>query len=552
VTLGPALSLAGLTVSYATATGRAVAVEGVTLDVLRGEVLALVGESGSGKSTIALAALQLLPPSATISGRISVDGVDTAGLPRKALNRLRGARIGMIFQGSMSSLNPVLTIARQMTEGLVAHRGATREAARIKALAALADVGIADAERVMTQYPHQLSGGMQQRVMIAAVLALEPDVVIADEPTTALDVAMRGRVLDLFGAMKQRNRCAILLITHDLDVVTRAADRVAVIQAGRIVEYGEVRSIFSKPRHGYSRRLLAARLALDTATRSLQADPAGDRAAQEDHAPQLVLSDIGRRFSAWRRQIDALTEISLVLRRGETLGIVGESGAGKTTLARIVVGLDCPTAGRIFISGEEARYRLFLSRRRQFRQCQMIFQDPNSSLNPRLTVARQLGEPLFASGVRDWGEIRVRAVELFQQVGLDAADIDRYPHEFSGGQRQRIAIARALAANPQVIVADEPVSSLETVIQVQILDLLKDIGRRSHISYVFISHNLAAVTRISDTIAVMQQGRIVELAPARQLITHPSHPYTRALLDATQRRHERTATGLVADKTLGP
>jgi peptide/nickel transport system ATP-binding protein len=536
LTRGPALSLDNLTVTYNTPGGPVVALEDVNLALLPGEVMALVGESGSGKSTIALAAMQLLPPSANVSGRICLNGVDLADLNRKAINRLRGAHIGMIFQESMSSLNPVLTIARQMTEGLVFHRGATRGAARSSALAALDEVGIADPERVMAQYPHQLSGGMRQRVSIAAMLALEPGVIIADEPTTALDGGMRARVLDLLGAIKSRNKCAILLITHDLNVVSQAADRVAVIKSGRLVERGDVRSVFSNPRHPHTISMLASRLTLDIAGVHPKAYPAVGLASRDDPPPKLVLDNISQRFGTREHPVNALKNVSLMLKCGETLGIVGESGSGKTTLGRIAVGLDQPTSGRIYISDQDARNPPARPLRKEFLQCQMVFQDPHSSLNARLTVARQLGEPIFASGVRDWSAIRARATELFRQVGLSSDGLDRYPHEFSGGQRQRIAIARALAANPQVIVADEPVSSLETATQVQILDLLKEVGRQNNISYIFISHDIAAVARICDRIAVLQHGRIVELAPTTQLLTSPSHPYTMAMLDAAPRK----------------
>ncbi|MET0745479.1 MAG: ABC transporter ATP-binding protein [Microvirga sp.] len=529
----PLLAVSSLSVAFGRRAPRHV-VSGVSFDVGAGETVALVGESGSGKSVTALAIMGLLAPSARVTGgRIVFTGQDCLTLDAEARRRLRGDRIGMIFQEPMTSLNPVLPIGRQMTEALELHRGLDAGAARRLAVAMLDRVGIAGAAARLAQYPHEFSGGMRQRVMIAAVMALEPRLVIADEPTTALDVTVQAQILDLMRGLAREAGTSLLLITHDMGVVAEMADRVVVMRQGQVVETADVGALFRTPRQPYTRALLAAVPRIDA--------PGPDAASPEGSAqaaPEafLRLSGIVKAFgsSAWRSSTAtrALDGVTLDVSRGETVALVGESGSGKSTLGRIAVRLTDPDAGRILIDGEDVT-RLAGARLRAARaKVQFVFQDPYASLDPRFTIARILAEPLQVQGRLGRGEIRERVASLIERVGLPAGAAARLPHEFSGGQRQRIAIARALAVDPAVVVADEPTSALDVSVQARILDLLADLQRERSLGLLFITHDLAVVRKVAHRVAVMRAGRILEIGPAADVLDAPCHPYTRALLSA--------------------
>jgi len=513
------LALDGLTVALPAGADRTLALDDVSFDLRPGEVFCLVGESGSGKSMAAAAILGLLPPGLRrTAGRVLLDGRDIAGLPDAALRPVRGARIGMIFQEPMTALNPLRRIGDQIAEMFRTHTDlAGRDiAARVDAL--LADVqlpaGLARA------WPHELSGGQRQRAMIAMALALEPAVLIADEPTTALDVTTQARILGLIRDLQRRRGTAVLFITHDFGVVADIADRVAVMQHGRIVEQGRADDVLNRPGHPYTRALIRAVPSL------LPPAPRPDGAG-----PPILTADgvtkVWRGRGLRPRVTQALRDVTLHLRRGGTLGIVGESGSGKSTLARCLVRLVAADTGRIHLDGQAFGVG--------DPRIQMVFQDPFGSLNPR----RRAGD-LVMQGPRLHGvgmaEARARAVELFGLVGLNPAALDRYPHEFSGGQRQRIALARALALRPGVLVADEPVSALDVSVQAQVLDLLAGLRDQLGLSLVFITHDLRVAARICDRIAVMKDGQVVEEGPAATLFADPRHPYTRALLDAVPGR----------------
>jgi microcin C transport system ATP-binding protein len=523
------LEVRDLAVSFAVDGGESVAVRGASFDIDRGETLALVGESGSGKSVTALSIMQLLPyPKARHpAGSIRFRGQELLGAPETVLRAVRGDRIAMIFQEPMTSLNPLHTIEKQVNETLRIHRGLARAAARARTLELLRLVGLPEAERRLDAYPHQLSGGQRQRVMIAMALANDPDLLIADEPTTALDVTIQAQILALLRELRQKLGLALLLITHDLAVVGKMAERVCVMRAGEIVEAGPTQEVFEQPRHAYTRHLLAAR------PRPIDRRPRADAPAVVEAEDVRVWFPVRR--GLLRRVVDhikAVDGVSLTVREGQTVGVVGESGSGKTTLGLALLRL-VRAEGRIRVAGEDLLALTGPELRSRRRQMQIVFQDPFGALSPRMSVAQIVGEGL---GVHRIGgsaaERRALVAEALAEVGIDPALRDRYPHEFSGGQRQRIAIARAMILRPRFVVLDEPTSALDVSVQAQIVDLLRELQARHRLAYLFISHDLKVVRAVSDEIVVLREGRVVERAAAGRLFAAPAEPYTRALLAA--------------------
>ena len=537
------------------------AVRGLDLHLHAGETLALVGESGCGKSTTALALLGLLPRHARVAGRIAFNGQDLLTLTERQRCALRGDRIAMIFQEPMTSLNPVLTLGEQIGEALRLHRGASARAARARAIELLDLVRVPEPQRRVDDYPHRLSGGQRQRAMIAAAIACQPALLVADEPTTALDVTVQAQILQLLDDLRAELGMGLLLITHDLAVVGEWADRVAVMVGGEKVEEGPAATLLSQPRHPYTQGLLGASLQLDDATHyrtrrlpeiRTRLDPASGRpvfglvtpprvpAAANDPAPPgtpplLQVEDLRVQYATREGAATAVDGVSFQLAPGETLGLVGESGCGKSTLSRTLVRLLTPASGRVLLRGEDTAH---LDRRRlaAYRQSvQMIFQDPYASLNPRHTVNDILEAALRIHRVLDRRERRRRIDHILDAVGLPRAALARYPSEFSGGQRQRIGIARALVLRPAVVICDEPVSALDVSVQAQILNLLVDLKAEFRLSYLFISHDLSVVHYLADRVLVMNAGRIVEEGPNATLWRHPRHPYTRSLIDALPR-----------------
>ncbi|MFJ4536037.1 dipeptide ABC transporter ATP-binding protein [Streptomyces tibetensis] len=491
------------------------AVDGLSFSLEEGAALALVGESGSGKSTVASALLGLhRGTGARVEGTVEVAGTDVQRASDEELRRLRGGRAAMVFQDPLSSLDPYYAIGDQIAEVYRAHARVSRRAARARAVEVLDRVGIPDAARRSRSRPHEFSGGMRQRALIAMALACEPRLLIADEPTTALDVTVQAQVLDLLHTLREETGMGLLLVTHDVGVAAESVDEVLVMRHGRAVEHGPVGDVLGAPTQPYTRELLAAVPRLD-APRKASAAP-----------EEVVLEATGlrREFGRGKRAFTAVDDVSLVLRRGETLGVVGESGSGKTTLGRMLVGLLEPTAGSLTFEG---RPHTGVNP-----AVQMVFQDPVSSLNPRRSVGESIADPLRARGERQEGRIRERVGELLERVGLEAAHYDRYPHEFSGGQRQRVGIARALAADPRVIVCDEPVSALDVTTQAHVVDLLAELQRELGLALVFVAHDLAVVRQVSDRVAVMRRGRVVEEGPVAEVYESPRDPYTRQLLAA--------------------
>jgi len=587
----PLLQVRNLQTHFFTDTGTVKAVGGVSFDLARGERLAIVGESGSGKSAMAMSLIQLLAyPGKIVSGSVKLEGKELVGLRDAELNKIRGGAVGTVFQDPMSSLDPVMRIEDQMVLPIRRHLGLSAKEARKRAVELLASVGIPDAERRIASFPFELSGGMRQRVMIALALSCDPKLIIADEPTTALDVTIQAQIVDLLRTTSERTGCAMLFITHDLGLVARFAQKVAVMYAGKIVEYASVEELFANPKHPYTQSLLRAipsvggekrrrllliegyppdmklpvagcaykeRCAAASERCYAEAPPLAERGAEHAAAcwePEGLLSgvDAGPAYSAspefrpevepaaerpvvlrmrgvrkhfrrssslpWKQgqTIQAVNGVDLELRRGETIGLVGESGCGKSTTARMLLRLDEPTAGTIEADGT----------------VQIVFQDPYASFNPKMKIEDIIAEPLAVRNVGTKEERKRRVRELIQKVGLEASYLERYPSQLSGGQRQRIGVARALALNPSVVVADEPTSALDVSVRAQIINLLCDLKEELGISIVFISHDLSTVRYISDTIAVMYLGEIVEQGPAEEIFREPAHPYTKALLDA--------------------
>jgi peptide/nickel transport system ATP-binding protein len=557
------LEVRGLSIDFHTEDGVVHAVQDLDFEIERGRTLGLVGESGSGKSVTALSVMRLIPepPGRIVGGSLHFDGEDLLALPETAMQRIRGKRIGMIFQEPMTSLNPVYTIGEQIAEVLRRHENLSRRAAADRAIELLDQVGIPDPGRRVASYPHELSGGQRQRAMIAQAMACEPDLLIADEPTTALDVTIQKQVLELMGELQVRYGMGMLFITHDLGVIAELADEVVVMYRARRVEAGATRELFGHARHPYTRGLIACRprpggnpprlltvrdyMDEDGSEKAVPAERLAAR-ADKDHdtlARAPVLLDVqglttvfesgGGWFGPPKQHLKAVDDASFVLRRGQTLGVVGESGSGKTTLGRSLLRLVEPDAGRVVFDGTDVTALDNAGLKAMRRRMQIVFQDPYASLDPRMTVGDILMEPMQVHGLGGTRSERLeRIASLLDRVGLAAEHRLRYPHEFSGGQRQRIGIARALAVEPEFIVCDESVSALDVSVQAQILNLLLDLQDELGLSYLFISHDLGVIDFIADHVAVMQHGRIVEQGTAEAIYRNPTHPYTRSLLDA--------------------
>jgi peptide/nickel transport system ATP-binding protein len=533
---GAVLRLAELSVTFDTPRGEVAAVREVSLTVGRGECVGVVGESGAGKTQLFLATLGLLPATARVTGSAFLGGEPLIGRGQKDLDRIRGARVGLVFQDPMTALTPHLRVGEQIAEPIVTHGGGSWREARQKALSLLERVHVPDAARRMQQYPHELSGGLRQRVMIAIALACGPELLIADEPTTALDVTIQAQILALLLELKRQSGMAMVLITHDFGAVAGIADRVAVMQSGRIVELGTAAAVLKAPQHEYTRSLLGQVLTLDSAAAS--APPAIPElpAAREGG---LEISSLAVQYperSGWHgsgRVLPALHDVSLELRPGEALGVVGESGSGKSTLARAALQLIRPGAGRVTWMGRSLAELPAGELKRLRRDLQIVFQDPLASLDPRMTVGGIVAEPLEVHEPRlDAGARQRQVMEMLARVGLGSEMASRYPHELSGGQCQRVGIARAMILGPRLLVCDEPVSALDVSVQAQILDLLASLKSEHGMSILLVSHNLAVVRRLCDRVLVLYRGRMMELAGSRALFSRPLHPYTRELLDA--------------------
>ncbi|MFD2235008.1 ABC transporter ATP-binding protein [Phaeospirillum tilakii] len=525
----PLLAVEDLAVTFGQGAGSVAAVRGVSFTLARGETLALVGESGSGKSVTALSILQLLPyPRARHPhGSIRLDGTELVGASEPVLRRVRGGRVAMVFQEPMTSLNPLHSIERQVGEGVALHQGLRGAALRARVIELLTLVGIPDPASRLDALPHELSGGQRQRVMIAMALGNGPDLLIADEPTTALDVTIQAQILALLKDLQARLGMALLFITHDLGIVRKLADRVCVMKDGAIVETGAVGEVFAAPRHDYTRKLLAA-------------EPGGQPLTPAADAPEVIAADTvkvwfprrGGLFGRVTGHVKAVDGVSLAVRRGQTVGVVGESGSGKTTLGLALLRL-LKSEGTIRFAGQPIERLGAAELRPLRRQMQMVFQDPYGSLSPRLSVEQIVGEGLEVHGLaRDRAERRRLIAAALEEVGLDPAVADRYPHEFSGGQRQRIAIARALVLKPAFLVLDEPTSALDVSVQAQIVTLLRDLQARHALAYLFISHDLRVVRALADHLVVMKDGKVVESGPAERLFAAPATAYTRALMAA--------------------
>ena len=519
-----------LSVSFRVGNRTVEAVRGVSFHIEKGETVALVGESGSGKSVTALSLLQLLPYPRAFhpTGSIRIDGEEMIGARERTLRSIRGNRVGMIFQEPMTSLNPLHTVEKQIAETLFVHRGMGRTQARARVIELLGLVGIPDAERRLGFYPHQLSGGQRQRVMIAMALANEPDLLIADEPTTAVDVTIQAQILTLLKDLQTRLGMALLIITHELAIVQKLAERIYVMHRGKFVEEGPTREIFAHPRHDYTRMLIAS----EPKPRR-DAPPSGTPVILEVKDLKVHFPVRGGFFGRTRDYIRAVDGISLTLHEGHTLGIVGESGSGKTTLGLAILRL-IRSDGSIKFGGTELQGLTFNQLRPLRKDIQIVFQDPYGSLSPRMSVGEIIAEGLVVHQPRiTYDERRERVAAALIEVGLEPEMMDRYPHEFSGGQRQRISIARALVLKPRLIVLDEPTSALDRTVQVQILDLLRGLRERHNLTYVFISHDLKVVRSIADRVVVMRNGKIVEEGLCEQVLNHPQTPYAAALVKAS-------------------
>jgi peptide/nickel transport system ATP-binding protein len=530
-TTQPVLDVVGLSICLPPGADRPLAVEAVTLSVLPGQTLCVVGESGSGKSMIANAVMGLLPLPhvAPVAGKILFEGIDLLALTEPQMRALRGRRIGMVFQEPMTALNPVMRIGDQIGEVFDAHVTVSAAEKRSRILAVLADVGLPEPELLIDSYPFRLSGGQRQRVMIACALVLEPVLLICDEPTTALDVTTQAQILKLIRELQQRRGTAVLFITHDFGVVSEIADHVVVMQTGKVVETGPARAVLGAPQHPYTRKLIAA-IPNGQAQRVTRSDDPTRVLQVQDLCKTYRTS--GGLFSRGR-VTQAAKDISFDLRRGETLGLVGESGSGKSSVGRCLVGLAPFDSGRILFKGRN------LSQTGNFLQAaggkiQMVFQDPYASLNPRHRVGAAIAGGPIAQGVSKT-EAMARTMELLQLVGLGADAAQRYPHEFSGGQRQRIGIARALAMQPELLVADEPVSALDVSVQAQVLELFAQVREKFQLAMVFITHDLRVAGQMCDHIAVMQRGVVVEYGETHKVLGDPQHAYTRKLIDAVPR-----------------
>jgi peptide/nickel transport system ATP-binding protein len=534
---GPVLKVAGLTVSVRGEEGERPVVCDLSFSLAHGETLCIAGESGSGKSMTSLAIMALLPqPAARVSaGSILLGNTELTVLDDRRMRGIRGNRIAMIFQEPTTSLNPVLSIGRQLIEAIETHTSLSPTEARKLAIEALTAVRIPEAESRLKQYPHELSGGMRQRVMIAMALALKPDVLIADEPTTALDVTVQGEVLELLRDLQRRNGTSVILITHDMGVVAEMADRVIVMRNGCMMEEGKVTNIFERPQVDYTRELLAAvpRMGAGSGRQNSRKAIENTKSTAVAVARDLhVRFDLrGGFLGRVTRHIHAVEGVSFSIAPNETLSLVGESGCGKSTTAKALAGL-VPYTGELSIGGRNLSSLNRNERKAVRRDVQMIFQDPYASLDPRMRVGDLVAEPLLIHNIGTPRERAERVATLFERVGLTADQMERYPHEFSGGQRQRICIARALALRPKLIIADESVSALDVSVQARVLHLLKELQREFGVAYLFISHDMAVVENISDRVAVMYLGQIVEMGTRDQIFAHPRHPYTKRLIEA--------------------
>ncbi len=575
----PLLSVEGLTVEFSTDNGPLTVVKDVGFSVNAGETVAIVGESGSGKSVTSMAIMRLIDYA---GGRISAGSVHLRSRdgqvrnlvtpPAEALNALRGNEIAMVFQEPMTSLNPVFTIGDQIAEAVMLHQNLGRSAARQEALRMLEKVRIPEPARLLDRHPHQLSGGMRQRVMIAMALSCRPSLLIADEPTTALDVTIQAQILRLVRLLQQDMGMGVIFITHDMGVVAEVADRVVVMWRGRKVEEGPVERIFAAPEHPYTKALLSAvpqlgslrgkplpmrfpLLAVENAGTKAGGEKAEEKLQEQDtvqhqSAPLLEVRDLVTRFDVRKgvfgrlaARVHAVERVNFTLLPGETLALVGESGCGKSTTGRTIMQLQELTSGSISFEGQDLSTLDNAGRSRLKEKIQFIFQDPFASLNPRMTVGFSIAEPLLVHGLARGRAVQERVAELLTQVGLPAEHARRYPHEFSGGQRQRVCIARALASSPRLIIADEAVAALDVSIQAQIVNLLMDLQEKRGLAYLFISHDMAVVERISHRVAVMYLGQIVEIGPRQQVFENPQHAYTRRLMAAVPVADPRRRSG---------
>ena len=525
------LTVENLRVCFHTRYGTTVAVSDMSFRLQAGQVLAIVGESGSGKSVACQSLLGLTPspPGKIENGRALLQGQDLLRMSEKQLRSVRGNRISMIFQDPMTSLNPYMKIGAQLVEPLRRHRSLNAKEARIKAIAALEEVGIKNPQERIDDYPHQFSGGMRQRVMIAMALITEPEILIADEPTTALDVTVQAQILKLIKSlqtshgMQASHGMAVIFITHDLAVAAQMADHMLVMEKGIVVEQGPPQKIFTAHQHPYTKKLIDA---IPSSAKAPSTTPPPSE-------PLVQINNLRTSFRVDRRtQLHAVNDISLDLRRGEILGLVGESGSGKSTLGRSIIRLIESQSGQVLFDGADLYQMPPNAMKRARRDFQMVFQDPYASLNPRMTVYDTLAEPLLVHGLATRATLSAQINQLLDDVGLERTSARKYPHEFSGGQRQRIAIARALAPQPRLIIADEPVSALDVTIQAQILELLLVLTEKHGLTLLFISHDLSVVRYTADRVAVMQQGQLLELADTETLFQRPQHPYTQALLGA--------------------
>ncbi|WP_404933173.1 ABC transporter ATP-binding protein [Nitratireductor sp. L15S-10] len=516
----------------------------IDLRIAPGEVLGVVGESGSGKSMTALTVMQLLPELARAKGRVTFDGVDILAAPEEAMCRLRGDDLGMVFQEPMTALNPVKTIGEQVAEGIRWHTGANRPDAEARARAILDRVGLPEAKFPLSRFPHELSGGQRQRVVIAIACALKPKLLIADEPTTALDVVLQAQILDLLRDLVAENRMGLMLISHDLAVVADMADRVSVMRNGAVMESGPTVGVLSEQKHPYTRQLAEASTHVPARARSQE------KAEKQEPQPLLSVSGVTRDYPGRRKGLfskpepfRAVDNVSFSLAPGHAVALVGRSGCGKSTLARMILALDRPTAGEIRLNGETLGGKSEYELRHARRNMQVVFQDPYGSFNPRHRVERLVAEPLHLLDRKPTAAQRHECVaEALESVGLNAGDMHKYPHEFSGGQRQRISIARAIITRPKLIVADEPVSALDVSIRAQVLDLFADLNQRLDLTYLFITHDLTVARAITDDVMVMHEGRIVESGPTATVLQNPKSEAARALVAAAPHLERAVAT----------
>ncbi len=521
-TTGPLLSVKNLSVTF----GDNVAVDRVSFDIHAGETVALVGESGSGKSVTALSTVKLLPESAAVNGSVTYRGTEMIDADAKTLHKVRGNDISFIFQEPMTSLNPLHTLQKQIGESLALHQGLIGAKARVRIIDLLTKVGIHEPEGRLSHYPHQFSGGQRQRIMIAMALANKPDLLIADEPTTAVDVTIQAQILDLLAQLQTSEGMGLLFITHDLAIVRKIADRVYVMQGGKIVEHGETAAIFKSPKHPYTQKLLAA-------------EPTGKPAPVPANATTILSTQNLRVWFPIKRgvmrktvgHIKAVNAANFDIREGETIGIVGESGSGKTTLALAVMRL-LSSEGKISFIGRDLQGLKNRQLRPVRKDMQMVFQDPYGSLSPRLTVEQIVAEGLGVHGLKPGEDSHTMVADLLTEVGLDPNMMGRYPHEFSGGQRQRIAIARAMILHPRLVVLDEPTSALDMTVQVQIVELLRNLQQKHRLAYLFISHDLKVVRALSHKVLVMKLGDIVEQGEGDQVFDNPQTDYTKTLMAA--------------------